>query len=119
MLSSNAMAEWVKIVSGKSDTVYADPSSIQKKGDKVKMWHMLDYKSAQPSGVSPYMSLKRRTEFDCSKPQYRFLYTLYFSNNMGVGDSIGKDSTASKWMALPLISSAEKLRNLACGRTKQ
>ena len=116
--SSNAMAEWVKVVSGKSDTVYADPSSIRKMKDgKARMWHMLDYNSTQQFGGSaPYRSMKRRTEFDCKKPQYRFLYTLYFSKSMGTGDVIGRESKSSKWESLPLITSAENLRKIACGK---
>ena len=116
-LSTCAMAEWYKVVSGKSDTVYADSSSIVKGLDgKVKMWQLLDYNSAQISGEKTFMSLKRRTEFDCNKPQYRFLYTTYFSKNMGEGDLIAKDTTSTKWMPLPLITSAENLNKIACGK---
>jgi hypothetical protein len=113
-----ARAEWVKVVSGKSDTVYADLSSIRKmKDSKVRMWHLLDYNSTQQFSESvPYRSMKRRTEFDCKKPQYRFLYTLYFSKNMAAGDVIGRESKSSKWESLPLITSAESLRKIACGK---
>ena len=115
--SVSAMAEWNKVVSGKSDTVYADPASIRKKDGKATMWHLLDYNSAQNlGGIGPYLSMKRRTEFDCSKSQYRFLYTLYFSKNMATGDVIGKESKSDKWIPLPLITSAINLRKIACGK---
>jgi hypothetical protein len=119
LCSTSAIAEWSKVVSGKSDTVYADASSIIKGLDgKVKMWQLLDYNSAQTSGDKTFMSLKRQTEFDCNKPQYRFLYTTYFSKNMAEGDLIAKDTTSTKWMPLPLITSAENLHKIACGKMK-
>ena len=118
LVSTGAMAEWVKVVSGKSDTVYADPATIRKVGNgKVSMWHMLDYNTAQQYGeLNSVMSVKRQTEFDCNKPQYRFLYSRYYAKNMGAGDEIGRESKSRKWLALPLIASAEKLRNIACGK---
>ena len=119
-VSSHATAGWEKVVSGKSDTVYADPSSIRKESDnKVKMWHMLDYNSPQQFGkLNSVMSMKRQTEFDCKKPQYRFLYLLYYSKNMGEGDVIGTESKSKKWLSLPLITSAERLRKIACEKNK-
>lgn len=115
--STSALAGWSKVVSGKSDTVYADPTSIINGIDgKVKMWQLLDYNSIQKSGDKTFMSLKRQTEFDCKKPQYRFIYTTYFSKNMGEGDLIAEDATSTKWMPLPLITSAENLNKIACGK---
>jgi len=119
VLGNSALAEWVKVVSGKSDTVYADPSSIRKKDGNVKMWHLLDYNSAQQiDGLSSVMSMKRRAEFDCKKPQYRFLYSIYYSKNMGAGDGVARVSNSNKWEPLPLITSAEELRKIACGMKK-
>jgi len=119
IFSTSAMAEWSKVVSGKSDTVYADPASIIKGSDgKVKMWQLLDYNSPQTNGDKTFLSLKRRTEFDCNKPQYRFLDTTYFSKNMAEGELIAKDATSTQWMPLPLITSAENLKKIACGKMK-
>jgi len=38
VVSSSAMAEWVKVSEDKLVTAYADPTTIRKLGDKVKMW---------------------------------------------------------------------------------
>ena len=51
VMSSSAMAEWVEVSkSGEKTeetnfiTVYADPDTIQKIGNKAKMWVLIDYK---------------------------------------------------------------------------
>jgi len=41
------MAEWVEVSEGDSVTVYADPSTIRKKGNTVKMWSLFDYHTPQ------------------------------------------------------------------------
>ena len=38
VVSSSAMAKWVKVSEDKLVTAYADPTTIRKNGDKVKMW---------------------------------------------------------------------------------
>jgi hypothetical protein len=46
--SSPAYAEWVWISFTKSEggyDVYADPDTIRRKGDLVKMWVLYDYKT--------------------------------------------------------------------------
>ena len=51
-VSSSAIAEWVEIaVSAKEAeeeatmTAYADPDTIRKTGDRVKLWILADYKN--------------------------------------------------------------------------
>jgi hypothetical protein len=59
VLSSSAMAKWVE-VSSSDDlgiTVYADPSSIRKADNKLKMWFMSDYKKVRGLRSARYMSV--------------------------------------------------------------
>ena len=49
IVSSSVMAEWVEISRNEDFgiTVYADPANTRKSGNEVKMWVLVDYKSAQ------------------------------------------------------------------------
>ena len=82
VVSSSAAAEWVEVYPHDENfTNYADPASIRKAGDLVKMWSLGDRK--MPS--DKYMSFKYQIEYDCKKEQYRWLDTSYHSGRMGVG----------------------------------
>jgi len=54
-LNSSAAAEWVEVnrTADFNVTVYADLASIDRKGNRVKMWDLLDLKTAEksPSGM--------------------------------------------------------------------
>jgi hypothetical protein len=47
--SGPAYAEWVETGHHESDdsVVYADPDTIRRKGDRVKMWELDDFKTIQ------------------------------------------------------------------------
>ena len=47
VVSSSAAAEWVAVGVNESGTIYADSSTIAKAGDKVRMWHLVDFNSLQ------------------------------------------------------------------------
>jgi len=65
VVSSSAMAEWVKVSEDKLVTAYADPTTIRKLGDKVKMWALWDYSTAQEDDSKPHMSTRVQKEFNC------------------------------------------------------
>ena len=47
VVSSSAMAEWVVVVTTMQYTYHADPDTIRKKGNIVKMWVMNDFNLVQ------------------------------------------------------------------------
>ena len=81
VVSSSAMAEWIKIgstsMADQTVTYYADPATIRKSGNMVKMWNLSDFKSAKDAGNGNiYMSTKAQYEFDCKEEQTRLLYLI-------------------------------------------
>jgi len=97
---SSAVAEWVKVGGSKDGeiTVYANPATIRKAGNKATMWEMDDSKSVQINTVSgkPYLSHKNQYEFDCKEKQWRMLYVYSFhSGNMGSGEVTHTSSASS------------------------
>jgi hypothetical protein len=69
VVSSSAAAEWVEVSKSETVTVYADPATIRKAGDMVKMWTLSDYKT--PDDV--HRSRVYQHEYDCKEWQIRLL----------------------------------------------
>lgn len=115
VMSSSAMAEWVKVGGGDGDFVYADPTTIRKNGDNVKMWSLSDYKT--PQGRKSYMSSKTQDEYDCKEEQSRDLAFSMFSGNMGEGETVFTGPGALRWVPVAPGSVAKVLWNFACGNT--
>ena len=76
LLSSGpAYAEWV-LVEKNNDlvevmAVYADPDTIRRKGDLVKMWSLTDYTTIQTIAGLSFLSSKAQYEFDCAEERGR------------------------------------------------
>ena len=117
VMSSNAMAEWVAVGISEDNTIYIDPSTIRKAGDRVKMWHLYDLKSAKPfPGLEKYLSLKGQAEYDCKQEQVRELYSSAHSENMGWGNIIFRNTDAGEWAPLPPGSGGKIMWKAACER---
>ncbi|MDC8450788.1 MAG: hypothetical protein LV473_20885 [Nitrospira sp.] len=75
------------------ETVYYDPKTVRRDGDRVTLWQLTDYKWMQgnaPFGMfmmSPhrFFSTKTRKEFDCAHNSVRLLASSEFSQHMGTG----------------------------------
>lgn len=120
VMSNSAMAGWVNLgmSSSRSDktfTNYADPATIRKTGNNVKMWDLLDFVSVQNEGANkPYMSLKAQSEYDCKKERHRLLFTALHSNNMGTGRVVSTFNGLGKWEPVASGSAVEVLWKFAC-----
>ena len=115
--SSGAAAEWVGIGGDDSITFYADPASIRQAGNMVRMWNLVDYKTAQQwRDGKRYMSAKGEQEYDCKEPRTRTLYSFWHAVNMGLGDVIFSDLEVEKWEPVASRSLGEILWKIACGR---
>ena len=84
--SAPAYAEWVAL--GTTDdgmTTYADPDTISRKGDLVKMWALYDFKTIHTVEGKSYLSYKVQREYVCAEERIRYLAFTFFSGNMGIG----------------------------------
>lgn len=116
VLSSSAMAEWIKIGSSNNLTAYAEPSTIRKAGNRVKMWSMYDFDTAKihTDTGKPYMSARGQTEFDCKEEQYRTLSFTLRSENMDRGEVVFTSSEIHNWNPIAPRSIDETLWKIAC-----
>ena len=79
VVSSSAMAEWVEVghanQQGVYINVYADPATIRKSGNTVKMWSVYDYLEAKNNPNLPtFRSIKRQEEYDCKEEKKKMSY---------------------------------------------
>jgi hypothetical protein len=105
IVSSSVMAEWVEVGTTDSYLVYADPTSIRKVGDIVKMRTRVDYKPVemvdgkkQKTIIAKAISVAwSQGEYDCKNIQFRaeFFY---------------------EWTPVSPDSIDEKLWKYACGK---
>ena len=115
VVSSSAMAEWVKVSEDKLVTAYADPSTIRKLGDKVKMWALWDYSTAQEGDSKPYMSVRIQNEYNCKEETDRQIYATTFSGNMLEGNTIDMQG-GRNWEPIAPRTFGETLWKFACGK---
>ena len=119
MVSTSVFAEWTE-VSGNDDvgiTAYADFGTIKRKGNKVKMWKLFDYKTVKESGVDRYLSEMRRGEYDCEEETIGLFDWHWYSGNMAEGEIV-RSNTNIKDAIQSVIpgSMGETLFKIACGK---
>lgn len=115
--SGPADAEWMSF--GESDsgtTVYADPTTMRREGDQVKMSVMFDFKTKQSKADVSYLSAKAQMEYDCAAQRFEGLAVLYFSGNMGNGTLLDRSSGKGRWLRVSPGSLDEALWKFACGK---
>jgi hypothetical protein len=118
VVSSSAMAEWVEVeISADGNTaIYANPATLQKKDERVKMWTLLDHKIVQGDADFQYMSTKQQFEFECKEVQFRGLQLIGFTNNMGKGNVVFSGNIDDSWRPVSPDSKEEKSWKYACGK---
>ena len=115
--SGAAYAEWVAI--GSTDdgmTVYADPDTVRRKEEMVKMWVLLDFKTTQTVVSHLMLSIKAQEEYDCDGKRRRVLTYSEFSGNMGGGKEVNSISGEGTWRPVVLEGVVQTLWTFACGK---
>ena len=119
LLSSGpAYAEWVKVSDSNEAgmTVYADPDTIRRNRNLVKMWQFYDYKTVQTVAGIGFLTVKEQWEFDCAEGRRRVLALTEFSGNMGSGTVVYTNSEVGKWQPVEPSSIGQLLWKFACGK---
>lgn len=118
VLSGNpAYAEWVGLADVDSEThVYVDPGTIRRKGDLVKMWHLLDSKFPPKRSPEPFLSMKGQNQYDCAEERTRKLFEMFFSGNMGRGEQLYTNSDETRWEPAAPGSIGQAMWKVACGK---
>ena len=118
-LAGGAAAAWERAGAGEDGmVVYADAATIQKAGDVVKMWGLLDYKTAEKDAAGkPYLSAKLLQEFDCKGERGRTRFFSFHAGQMGAGQLVYSEMRAdSEWLPANRARTGEMLWKIACGK---
>ena len=118
-LGGSAAAVWERVgVADDGMVVYADPATIRTSGSVVKMWVLLDYKTAEKDDSGkPYLSAKLLHDYDCKDEQGRTRYFSFHSGQMGTGYRVYSEvRPASEWRSAHRAIIGETLWKIACGK---
>jgi len=114
--SSSAAAEWVEVDSDETLTFYINPTTIRRDGNLVRMWELLEYKTARMRDKVKYMSSKAESEYDCKAEQLRTLSLSLHSGNMAGGGAVYSTDDPDNWRPVPRGGGIEVLWKIACGK---
>jgi hypothetical protein len=117
IVSKNVFAEWTKVTDSSDGdmTVYVDYGSIKKKGNKVKILDLTDFKTVQKTKSYRYLSQLSLNEYDCEKERRRMLDFHWFSENMKKGDIVYSEKNINdEGKSIPTDSIGTDLFNIAC-----
>lgn len=111
----SAAAEWVGVGRNESNVLYADPATIRRDGDLVKMWNLVDLRIARTDlGGTNYFSQKAEFEYDCNDRQVRLLSYSWHTGKMGGGQTGESNSVPDDWEPILPESGMEFLWRVAC-----
>ena len=117
VVSSSATAEWVEIGQNESKeplSTYADPDTIQKEENIIKMWVLHEFSIPRPE--LDFISAKHKEEYDCKEKKRRVLFIAFYSGHMGGGETVDTHSEPqANWQQPPVGSLAEAVLEFACG----
>ena len=114
ILTNNAWAEWVKVGATVIFASYADPSTIQKTANGVKMWSAMDFYTPKTAFGKQFQSIKSQHEFDCAGISFRALYVRSYSLKMGDGYVVETSNETRPWVPVSPESIDELLWKFAC-----
>lgn len=112
---NSAVAGWVEIGHNKDFSGYIDPATTRRAGNMVKMWCLIDHKTAITKAGKTYSSVKAQHEYDCKEGRVRMLFSSAHSGSMGQGEIMGSNYSSDDWDSVPPRSIVETLWEVACG----
>lgn len=118
VVCGSAAAEWISVAihdEPGSFVVYADPATIRRSGNLVKIWEIRNYTAPDVMDTGErYLSAKSQVEYDCAEGRQRSLFQAHFTGAMGNGNVVWMRSNPGEWFPLPPGSMGEIASKFAC-----
>lgn len=115
LASHTAQAEWQKVLTFESGTIYVDDASIKKAGYVRSFWSLLDYKTPQKAQRGAYyVSTRTHMEMDCRKEMVHMLQFSMHSGPMLTGEVIDTQGVMREWQSIPPDTPLVNLFNFVC-----
>lgn len=113
--SNVAHAEWQKVLTYDTGTVYIDTANIKKTGYVRSFWSLLDYKAPQKAQRGAYfVSTRTHMEMDCRKSMVHILQFSMHSGPMLTGEIIDSQGVMREWVTIPPDTPLVPLFNFVC-----
>lgn len=113
-----ARAEWIALDKRYqpqgTQTVYYDPQTIRREGNRVTIWQLTDIKWRGESPTPRFLSATTHKQFDCLQWRVRILQVVEFSRNMGTGKSRSGYIENGNWQQIELNSADHGLAGIVC-----
>ncbi len=118
LLASSAQAEWIALGRDENFRLYVDQKSLQRNGDLVRVFQLMDFVTAQWADERTVVgSIRTLVEYDCVQPRSRTIALDAYSEQMGDGRRVASEQLADpEWGAVTLGSASERIRQLVCGK---
>lgn len=115
VMSSSAVARWVKVPGNETSTAYVDYATLRKACNMVKMWSLFDYKTgvALDKGKR-YRSMRAQFEYSCKEERMRGLAVSFHSENMAGGEVVHSTFDPGNWGPVPTDTLNDALWKIAC-----
>lgn len=110
-ISLPAGATWTFVDGGEGYERYIDRDTIDREGDLVRVWEVDNNAVADASGV---LSLRSRTEYDCSSRRYRVVHLSGHTREMTDGDVVFSNAVSGEWRPVAPETLGEVSMELAC-----
>lgn len=119
VVSSNAVAEWVRVTGNETHTYYVNPSTIHKNVDMVNVWVLVDSMNGDTNERlhKQYLSSKEFIEIQCGNGRINILTVTEYSEHLGKGEAImSHDYATPEWHSIPPDTIWGAVINIACGK---
>lgn len=116
-MTLTAHAEFTRYFEDDELTAYLDRESITRSGSEARLWTIDDYRKPQNdiAGKKPYLSVKARWIFDCSKRMSDVLIAFYYSEAMTAGEEVHAGAADQRsWDRVEPDSVGELAYRVAC-----
>lgn len=113
--AGSALAGWVRVRGDGVVNVLADPATIVRSGDIVKMWSVINYMQPRTTAEGKsYASSRQQLEYDCVEQVSRSLFFSRHTEFTGWGDLVYKNESPGRWLPVPPGSVGAALMKFAC-----
>jgi hypothetical protein len=106
-------AHWQKVIETDGTVEYVDLQTIEKLGDRRRVWTVQDLKTRGGQGE---LSFRRLLEFDCQNRQYLIVWIAGHSGHMAGGRVLGSGpNPIPAWAKITNESAVEASLKMVCG----
>ena len=113
-VTGSASADWMLVLTTKTETYYMDPSTVVKEGNLRRIWVIRNKNQRDKKGI---ISFRSKEEYDCANDRLRVLAFSSHSEPMAEGNTITDlSSHVENWREIPPRTVNDFLLKTVCLR---